>query len=204
MKLKTLIPKSEVRKLAVKRRAEFREEDIRLKAKRIEERILGMDEFRYAKNIFCYIGSRPGEVETRKLIDIIDSSGRSVFIPKLNKRSGNFHRFHFMGWDEIITNTEGWKEPKLAMEEELTDIDLFIIPALAVSLSGHRVGYGGGYYDKLLKQTFAPKVVLAYEFQVFSYIESSSRDIKVDKIVTERRIINTRETEVFQPENRNP
>ncbi len=193
MKLKTLIPKSEARKIVVQRRSEHTESELKLKTKRIIDRLSQTDDYVFAKTIHCYIASRPGEVDTRTLIDYMHSSGKVVIIPKLNKLKKEFRRFQFMGWDHITKNNEGYYEPIYGMDEDLSDIDLIIVPALAVSLSGQRIGYGGGYYDKLLKQTFAPKVVLAFEFQIFDYIESSITDIRVDKIITERRIINIKD-----------
>jgi len=71
---------------------------------------------------------------------------------------------------------------------------------MAVSLKGQRVGYGGGYYDKILRNTHASKIVPVFEFQIFENIETDAGDIRIDKIVTERRIINTRETIMFKQE----
>ncbi|MBU2491993.1 MAG: 5-formyltetrahydrofolate cyclo-ligase [Bacteroidetes bacterium] len=192
MKLKTLIPKSEVRRQVVQRRTEIPQSEIRNKTKLIIDKLSSTDEFVYAKNIYCYINSRPGEVDTRSLITYMEGWGKTIILPKLNKQSKSFRRSYFLGWDNIIKNNEGYWEPTVGADDDMSDVDLIIVPALAVSKYGQRVGYGGGYYDKLLKQTFAPKVVLAFEFQVFDYIESSVHDIRIDKIITERRIIDTR------------
>ncbi len=97
-----------------------------------------------------------------------------------------------MGWDSIVKNCEGYWEPELGMDDDLCDVDLIIVPSLAVSTKGFRIGYGGGYYDKLLKTTFAPKFVLAFEFQLFEHIETTSKDPRIDKIITERKIIDVR------------
>ena len=102
-----------------------------------------------------------------------------------------------MGWDSLVKNSEGYWETKLGLDEDLSDIDIIIVPALAVSTQGHRIGYGGGYYDKLLRDTHAPKYVLAFEFQLFEYIESTPKDIRVDKIITERRVISTKVDKSF-------
>lgn len=198
MRLKTLIPKSEARKEVVQRRTEIPPGDIKQKTKLIIDRLAATDEFVYAKNIYCYINSRPGEVDTRSLITFMEGWGKTIILPKLNKHSKSFRRAYFIGWDHIVKNSEGYWEPKVGADDDMSDIDLIIVPALAVSRFGHRVGYGGGYYDKLLKQTFAPKIVLAFEFQVFDYIESSIHDIRVDKIITERRIIDTRKSSTHQ------
>lgn len=193
MKLKTLIPKSEARKIVVQRRSEYSEQELKLKTKRIIERLSQTDDYVFAKAIHCYIASRPGEVDTRTLIDYMSSSGKVVILPKLNKIKKEFRRCQFMGWDHVVKNSEGYYEPIYGMDEDMSDIDLIIVPALAVSISGQRIGYGGGYYDKLLKQTFATKVVLAFEFQIFEYIESTNLDTRIDKIITERRIINIKD-----------
>ncbi len=195
MKLKTLIPKSEARRLVVQRRNELPDSEIKYKTRLIIDKLTGTDEFVYAKNVYCYINSRKGEVDTRSLISFMEGWGKTIVLPKLNKSSRTFRKAYFTGWDHIVKNNEGYWEPEIAVDEDLSDVDLMIIPALAVSVHGQRVGYGGGYYDKLLKSTFSPRIVLAFEFQIFEYIESSIHDIRVDKIITERRIINTRKSQ---------
>ncbi|NOX19222.1 MAG: 5-formyltetrahydrofolate cyclo-ligase [Chlorobi bacterium] len=192
MHLKTLIPKSEARKLVVQRRNEVGENELRRKSRQIIERLFLTDEYRFAKTVHCYISSRPGEIDTRMLIDLMHGEGKSVVLPKLNKKTKSFRRFNFIDWNSIVQNSEGYWEPKLGMDDDLCDVDLIIVPALAVSQQGFRIGYGGGYYDKLLGTTFAPKFVLAFEFQLFEYIETANKDPRIDKIITERRIITTR------------
>lgn len=191
--MKTLIPKSEARRQVVQRRTEFTDLELTQKTQSIIRRLSKMDDFVYAKTIHCYVASRPGEVDTRRLIEYMDGWGKTIVIPKLNKATKTFHRFNFMGWEYLIRNNEGYLEPHVGIDEDLSDVDLIIVPVLATSIHGLRVGYGGGYYDKLLKKTFAPKIALAFEFQIFDYIESDFHDVRVDKIVTERRVIDTRE-----------
>ena len=74
---------------------------------------------------------------------------------------------------------------------------MIIIPCVAVSMTGQRVGHGGGYYDDFLRKTYAPKYVLAFEFQIFNEIERQYHNIRIDKIITERRIIDTHEKKFF-------
>lgn len=192
MKLKTLIPKSEARKIVIKRRNEFTPADFQSKTKLIFDRFIATDDFVNAKKIHTYISTRPGEIDTRKLVDKMDECGKQIIVPKLNKKTGSYLRANFISWDHMVKNSDGYLEPSVGIDEDLSDIDLIIVPAVAVSVLGQRVGHGGGYYDKLLKNTFASKIVLAYEFQVFDYIESNIHDVRIDKIITELRIINTR------------
>jgi 5-formyltetrahydrofolate cyclo-ligase len=191
LKIQTVIPKSEARKLVFERRKEISEIDIRKKTFEIINNLSETEDFSQAGTVHTYIASRPGEVDTRVLIDRMAGWGKSIILPKLNVQSKSFRRFHFTSWDEIITNEEGYLEPKLGVDDNLSDIDLIIVPVLAITKSGHRVGYGGGYYDKILKEIHCPKYALAFEFQLFRQIEITSSDVKVDKIITEQRIINT-------------
>ncbi len=191
MRVKTVIPKALARKLVLERRREISEAEIRRKTQKIIQRLQEVDEFIHAKTVHCYIASREGEIDTRMLINLMQTLGKTIVVPKLNPVSKTFMRGCFTGWDELMLNEEGYLEPKIGFNDNLDDIDLIIVPAVAVSIHGHRIGYGGGYYDKLLKNLFAPKIVLALELQLFDAIESFPNDIRVDKIVTELRVINT-------------
>jgi 5-formyltetrahydrofolate cyclo-ligase len=200
MKLKTLISKSEARRIVVEKRKTISEEEIRSKTKLIIERLSAVDDFIHAKKIYAFISSRQGELNTRFFIDFMIDSGKSVVLPKLNKLSKKFFHANFLEWDNLVKNDDGYYEPPTVFDDDLSDIDLFIVPAMAVSLKGQRVGYGGGYYDKILRNTHASKIVPVFEFQIFENIETDAGDIRIDKIVTERRIINTRETIMFKQE----
>ena len=64
-----------------------------------------------------------------------------------------------------------------------------IVPTVAVSKSGTRLGYGHGYYDKFLSRTNAMKISLTYSTQIVGSIPSDSHDVNMDWIVTEEGII---------------
>lgn len=190
MKLKTLVSKSEIRNNVIKKRNEIDDEELTFKNKLTIDRFINTDNYLSAKTIHTYISTRKGEVDTKILINKMQRDGKSIILPKLNKVSNKFQRGYFTGWDKLTKSRDGYYEPEIGFDEDLIDVDLIIVPTIAVSQSGQRIGYGGGFYDKILKNFFALKVTLAYEFQVFDNIESDEHDIKVDLIVTERRVIN--------------
>ena len=93
-------------------------------------------------------------------------------------------------FSDLEIGTFGVLEPKEecirpVMPEKL---DIVIVPGLAFDLQGNRIGYGGGFYDGFLKGLSAPKIALAYEWQIVNCVPSDEHDVKVDKIVTEDRI----------------
>jgi 5-formyltetrahydrofolate cyclo-ligase len=192
VKKKFTIPKAEARKIVLSRRKEITAIEAAEKTEKIKERLSNMDDFVYAQRIFCHISKDKGEVDTRKIINLADGWGKVIFIPKMNKRSKMILRYPFMSWNDLQLNDDGFYEPKMGIDEDMSDVDLIIVPAVAVSTLGQRVGLGGGYYDRLLKKSYAPKYVLAFEFQLFNKIEYNRHDIRIDKIITERRVIDTR------------
>ena len=191
------IPKHNARKLVLERRKELPEGEIREKSSRIFERLIEVDDFVYAKKILIYVSSHHGEVDTRKFINYAVGCNKSIFLPKFYSKQKKIRRFHFTEWRDLVKNKEGFLEPKIGFDDDMSDIDLIITPCVAVSMSGQRVGHGGGYYDNLLRKTYAPKYVLAFELQIFNEIERNYHDIRIDKIITERRVIDAYEKRFF-------
>jgi 5-formyltetrahydrofolate cyclo-ligase len=87
----------------------------------------------------------------------------------------------------------GIPEPQVLNDHALVidEVDLIVIPGVAFDYACNRLGYGGGYYDMLLAQRKkkAPIIALAYEEQIVDKIPSESHDIKVDMIITDKKII---------------
>ena len=190
---KAPIPKAEARKIVRERMAEFTAIDLKKRSASITERLKDSDDFYYADKIFTYYSVSYNIVNTKSLINTAQGHGKSVFLPKKRNTGVLPGRFQFTDYDELVKNDLDFLEPKIGIEEDLSDIDLIIIPCEAVSLLGERVGFEKLNYDLLLRNAFAPKIVLAFEFQIFNRIEYERRDVRIDKIITERRIISTRE-----------
>jgi len=73
----------------------------------------------------------------------------------------------------------------------ITEVDAVIIPGAAFDERGNRIGYGGGYYDRLLAGLQKSVVVIApaYEEQIVEAVPTDEHDKKVNVIVTDRRVI---------------
>jgi 5-formyltetrahydrofolate cyclo-ligase len=173
-------------------REKMSENEPRRKTQRIAERFLQQDELLNAQNILIYASNNKGEVYTRRIIDMLIGMGKVVSLPRTNKIKNRFVRGAFLDWEKTVETEEGYIESTVAVDENFDDIDLIVVPAVAVSLSGKRIGYGNPYYVNLISRTLAPRVILAFEFQLFPEIESTEDDFVVDKIITERRVINVK------------
>lgn len=107
-----------------------------------------------------------------------------------------FHRIQSLA-DTLESPPYGIREPyrSLPMIEDLSQIDLLIVPGAAFDVQGHRLGYGGGYYDRYLSsihnQTGKLPVLIApcFDLQVIDHIPTDSYDIDIDMILTELREI---------------
>lgn len=193
LKNKAPIPKAEARKIVQERSGELTETELKNKSALIIERLADSDSFNYADKIFTYLSVSHKIVNTKSLIDIAQGRGKSVFLPKKGRSGSIPGRSQFIGFNKLIQNDLGFLEPGIGIEEDLSDIDLIILPCQAVSLLGERIGFEKMNYNSLLRNSFTLKVVLAFEFQIFNRIEYEPQDIRIDRIITERRIINTRE-----------
>ena len=71
------------------------------------------------------------------------------------------------------------------------NIDIVIIPLVAFDNSGTRLGYGGGYYDRLLKNMQKTKKIgIAFSLQQLDSIERENHDVKLDMVITEKKTFN--------------
>ena len=136
------------------------------------------------KIYFVYL-SFSSEAKTQKIIDYLLECGKKVFVPKVEQSE--------MVAIEINKNSK-FQKSKFGIFEPIgksEEIDNFvaIIPCLAVSLNGERLGYGGGYYDKFLKNKTAKKVAICFDNQIVDFIKTESFDINMDYIVSNKRII---------------
>ena len=91
--------------------------------------------------------------------------------------------------DALRPGAYGILEPILREEVKAGEIGLVIVPGLAFDEEGNRIGYGMGFYDKFLKRVSGKKIGLAYEMQIVDKIRTAEKDVCVDKIITEERVI---------------
>ena len=90
--------------------------------------------------------------------------------------------------DKMIKNKYGIDEPIDKQEINKEFLDLMIVPLVGYDANCYRLGYGGGYYDRYLKDFNAPTIGLAYSFQYIEHYQSEDFDIPLDDIITDKKI----------------
>jgi 5-formyltetrahydrofolate cyclo-ligase len=133
-------------------------------------------------NFFIYL-SFFREAPTDGLIERLISDGHKVYCPRIE--NGGMTAVEY-GSDFTLSDY-GIREP--IGEVYQGDIDVAVIPFLAVDRQGNRLGYGGGYYDRFLKTSTAKRVAYGYSFQVVNEVPTDDWDEKVSVIVTDEKII---------------
>ena len=150
-----------------------------------------------------------GELPLNLVIPPLLARGQQFLLPVVGKG----RQLRFAPWqsgDEVQANRHGIPEP-VAPREWLApfQLDLVLVPLLAFDRRGHRLGHGGGYYDRsfaFLKDQKRPSepllVGIAYDFQELAQIETQAWDVALDYIATDQQLINCHDNE--QGRNQNP
>lgn len=185
--------KEEIRKKILQKRNELPSSEILEKSNEIISKLISLKEFRKAKRILCYV-SFGSEVFTHELIQAyIDKKDIAVPVVKENELALSYIK----DWKELSKGRYGILEPKAMKIANLDEISLAIVPAVAFDEMGYRIGYGRGYFDKLLAKMNAMKIGLGYEFQIVEKIPEEKHDVRMDRIITEKRIIFTIEPNIL-------
>jgi 5-formyltetrahydrofolate cyclo-ligase len=191
--------KKSLRKEIIVRRDAIPSEIRELKNKAIEERLTELNSFQKARTILFYASFR-SEVNTERLIRQSLEDRRVTVLPRVVNINETLKLYVIRNWADLTPGSWGILEPIEEGERELqaVDIDIVIAPGVAFDESCNRLGYGKGYYDKLLSARGSseckPLIVgLAYEEQIVSSLPCNPHDIKMDIIITDKRIITCNE-----------
>ena len=136
-----------------------------------------------AERFFVYL-SYSSEARTDKLIDCLQEAGKKVYAPRVE---GDEMCVVELGEDFTLSSF-GIREPVGQPYEG--EMDVAIMPLLAVDKKGNRLGYGGGYYDRYLqKHTGVYKIGYAYDIQIVDAVPHETKDITMDAVVTDKRVM---------------
>lgn len=156
------------------------------KSEIIRKKLQLEDVFLKAKSLLIYI-STPEEVDTHALIKEAFSQNRTLYAPKIFGEKIVLCKIQ--SWEDLESGNFGVLEPKTLPEESAQKIDLILVPGIAFDNFGHRIGYGKGYYDKLLKSISGYKVGLAFSEQLINKVPHEAHDVPVDLIITDSALI---------------
>lgn len=156
--------------------------DKALAAARVFEMLERTAAFIMSDRILMY-HSLPDELSTRAFISKWAARKR-FYLPRVNGVN-----LDILPYDEqrLAIGSFHIEEPTGSDTASMADIEMVVVPAVAYDRRGNRVGRGKGYYDRLLAETRATKVGVAYDFQLMDEgeIPAEPHDVRVDIVITE-------------------
>lgn len=173
--------KQELRRTIREQKRAMSPEEIEARSTALGEKFAECDAYKNAKTIYGYLPYNQ-EVRTVPMLERAIRDGKRVAVPKVY---GDEMKFLYL--DDLTQVAKGYSGiPEPIADEPVADDEtaLVLMPGLAFDPQGHRIGYGGGFYDKFLsREPNHPTVALCYSFQVLPMLETEEFDIPVDQVI---------------------
>lgn len=177
--------KKAIRKEVKQRRNAHTDQQIHEMSEHIAERFLSLPEYQCASCIFAYMDCKH-EVETLNIIQQAWKDGKQVAVPKVHGEVMDY--YYIKALSDLEEGYFGIREPKEGLPLALDEDALMILPGVGFDEALHRVGYGGGFYDRYQERfPNLVRIALAFEFQVFPKVPFEVFDKRPQKIITEKR-----------------
>lgn len=150
----------------------------------LHEQVIHLIQQHNYQTIALYFSFEP-EVDTHRLIEKIIADGRNVVLPRLYpKRQMKFHQYHVNDpLERVFHSVVQPLESAVLVNKQA--IDLIVVPGVAFSHSGHRIGFGGGYYDRYLEDYTGQTIAQVFPCQWFEepLWTVEHHDIAVNKVL---------------------
>ena len=177
--------KAEIRKNIKNKRKSLSAEEVARKSNIICRKIICSDIYKKAKTIYCYNSIR-NEVDLSFLINQALEDKKKVALPKVTDKKGEMIFVELNNMNRLKPGEFGILEP--VGSQCAAKPDFIIVPGVAFSANGDRIGQAGGFYDRFLRKNPTFSVGVAYDFQMLEELPTESHDIKIDRIITEKEV----------------
>lgn len=181
--------KAALRQELKQRRASLPAAERALHSAAIAERLFELEAVRQGQRFFCYI-SYGTEVDTHAILKRLLAEGKAVAVPRI-MGTERMEALCFESWQDLAPGQLGILTP--TGNRLMPDpFDVAITPGLGFTEQGQRIGFGRGYYDRwFASHQVGLRVALGFEIQLLERIPTDEHDIRVQRILTERRVIVT-------------
>ncbi len=183
--------KKDIRSKIIKRRSSQTKSSSVSKSSKIFSKLLSLEVLKPNMNVLVYMDFR-NEVITSEINEYILNNNIRLLLPKVNFETKLLEIYVIDLLSSLEKSSYNILEPTSSHKQiEYEDIDLILAPGVAFDDKCFRLGYGGGYYDKLLsnKRDDVKVIALAYELQIIDSVPIEEHDYQMDYIITEERVI---------------
>ena len=180
--------KKRIRSIVHQRKAAMTSEEIIDSDIKIQENIIKLEEIRSAGTVFCFV-SMKDEIDTKPVIEKLLEQGKKVGVPRCIE-GNNLRVYNIRSFDDLKKGFFGIEEPLESCDIILPqEIDAAVIPCTSCDRKGHRLGKGGGYYDRYLADARFSKIVICREKLMLDEVVTDKFDVAMDIVVTESETI---------------
>ncbi|MBE0597980.1 MAG: 5-formyltetrahydrofolate cyclo-ligase [Desulfuromonadales bacterium] len=182
------MPKTSIRSEMLARRKQLAIGSCLVWSLRIQESLVRLPEFLSAHRLALYSPVR-NEVFTEEIFRAARQMGKSVAFPRV--RSEGIEFVEVTDRQVMVPGTFGILEPQSGPPVPVQEIDLIAVPGVAFDLKGHRLGFGKGFYDRLLSAPGRRCTLagLCFEQQLVAALPAEDHDIRMDLLLTEERTL---------------
>ena len=184
--------KEEQREKILEIRNSLSDKEVKQKSRLIKKKLFSTEEYKQAQTILIYINFN-NEVRTKTIVKKMLTEDKRVIVPITNSQANKLDLSELKDFEtELAPSSYGILEPKPEFRRLISaeELDLIIAPGVGFDEECNRLGYGGGYYDRLLASVpQVTTIALAFFNQITDQIITSSYDQKVDQIITEKKTI---------------
>ena len=178
------IDKNSIRAVMKQKRRAQSSDAVQNKSNAVCSAFINLDAFKKAKTVCVYM-SAFGEVDTSLIIKSCIELGKKIAVPVVD--GDDIYLSCLQG--DLEKGAYGICEPSKKVLVNPLTVDIFAVPGIAFDEHGSRVGFGKGYYDKLLSSACATKVGLLYDFQLVEKLPCYEHDIRMDYLITESKVL---------------
>ena len=173
--------KKELRRVIRERKRAMTNADIEARSAALGKAFTESELYKKADTIYGYLPYNQ-EVRTVPMLEQALRDGKKVAVPKVFGDEMEF--IYLTDLTQVEKGYAGIPEPVADSPIAHDEKALVLMPGLAFDAQGHRIGYGGGFYDKFLqREPEHPTLALCYEFQMLEHLETEAHDIPVDCVL---------------------
>lgn len=183
-----LVSKVQLYNQMMSSRSELDENFILQASEKIQKKSLLLDEVMVANKVGLY-APKKGDVLTDNIFKQLSLKRKELYYPLVAE--DKLVSCRVVSLDELKPREDGLCMPCPGKRElrDYDDLDVIFVPGLAFSITGSRLGFGGGRWDRCLDNFRGKRIALAFDFQIIPELPIQLRKRKVDWIVTESRVI---------------
>lgn len=154
--------KIQLRKKLIAKRAQVKPEQRAIWDKQIEEAVLASQQLEPGTKVMIYL-SVGWEINTWSLVEKLVQLGAEIYVPVVQKNPKKLIPTRYLGKEQLVPADFGILEPPSGTSTlDPLELDLILVPGLAFTDRGYRIGFGGGYYDRFLPTTQGTTIGLCY------------------------------------------